>query len=69
MQKEKLITKRACLAESVGILKRGQTCTISRLKTCDPWLACFDGGLAGWFEDKLLYFPDSPLGYNQQCFN
>jgi len=66
--KEKPITKRACLAQDAGIFKKGQTCEVSKLKNCDPWLVCFDGGLAGWFHDELLYFPNSNLGYNQKCF-
>ena len=82
MQKDKtkreLILKRVSLANwavkswdnEFVLLPKGRTGTIVSTFRDGSLSVRFDGNDAQFsFQEDDLYFPDSPLGYNQKCFN
>lgn len=69
MQKENLIGKRVAVWKKnspnngkTGLILKDYQGAFQIILEGEP-------NMIGTFLQKELYFPDSPLGYNQKCFN
>lgn len=74
MQKETLIGKRVAIwSEAFGSTYNGHTGEIVEVEAGKKYGNVFKVKLDKFdslvFFENELYFPDSPLGYNQKCFN